>query len=439
VTRLRRRTDERAIRAVAWAAFALSLATRLYWVMRVQSPYAAVYSDMAGYVNRANALLTHAPNSFPRIDALYPYGTHYFYALVFGVFGFANERTVCVVQALLGAAPAWFFVRFAGRVFRGVAVPAALGALFAIWQPILWTTGFFLSEVPFIALLFWNSWLALRFAEARRGGLLLGATGAALFAIRPQFILTFGLFGLAYLLANRRRLFRRRALAQYAAVLAPWAIVLGFSVARHQRLTGHLGLISENGELNNVFAGTTVGKVEARWRAPNGARWFFQVEPPTKKYVGETEVVRVWGYLADPKVLGPIREAHLEGKSLAWRARRAVGNVALLWEVHGPWPENEPARAHPGLRKLLQVRFALGTRRLLLPLTILGLLLAKKRAPYVVAGAHLATLVVLSLFFFPEARYRGPYDPFMLVLGFAALARIYPRIRAWIVERERSN
>ena len=65
-------------------------------------------------------------------------------------------------------------------------IPLLLGVIFAIWQPIAWCAGFFVSEVPFIALLYWNIWLTLRFVETRRGGVLLGTTAAVLFAIRPQ-------------------------------------------------------------------------------------------------------------------------------------------------------------------------------------------------------------------------------------------------------------
>ncbi len=425
-----RRSDSRVVSAFAALSFVFALLVRLYWIFRIESPYDTVYSDMNGYVERARHLLSGAASSYPRLTALYPYGTHYLYAGLFGTVGYEQKTIVCIIQAVVCALPAYFFVLFAARLFKRAWAPGLLGVLFAIWQPIVWCTGYFLSEVPYIALLFVNSWLCLRFVERKKGALALGLTGAVLFAVRPQFILTFALLALVYLGASRTRLFRRFSIRRHALVLAPWLVVLAFSVGRHHRLTGHWGLISENGTLNRLFADTDIGRVEARWRASNGDYWSFNVQPPTKRAMNEHELAQLSGYIADAAVLAPVREQHLAGKSVGWRVVRALNNVRLLWDRNTPWPESE--RARTGLRKTLHVRFNAVARWIVIPLACLAVVVLRKSAALVVVLAHLATLVVLSMFFYPEARYRVPYDPFLLAMALAGVAQIWTSARRWV-------
>jgi hypothetical protein len=423
------------VHAFAALALALALAVRLYWVFRVQSPYAAIYSDMGGYVERANNLLNGIATSYPRLSALYPYGAHYFYAGEFAILGFHRQHLVSIAQAVLCASPTYFFVLFASRFFARAWAPGLLGVVFALWQPVVWCTGYFLSEVPYLAFLYLNAWLCLRFVETKRGGFALGLTSAILFTVRPQFILTFALLSLAYLWSERSRLLSRPMLGGCARVLAPWLVVLVFSVGRYHHLTGTWGLISENGQLNRVFSDTTVGRVEAHWKAPDGSAWGFTVVPPTKTRMNERDVVTLQGYIGDATLLAAVRAQHLQGKSMFWRIHRAFDNVRLLWDKNNPWPEEDGARA--GLRKHLQDGFNGATRWVVIPLAMLGLVVLPRRAPYVVVLAHLITLVVLSMFFLPEARYRVPYDPFLVLLAFAGTWRLESLVRTRLTARAR--
>lgn len=422
-----RSREQRRVYFFATLTTALALALRLYWVFRVQSPFDAVYSDMGGYVDRAKALLSGVTSTFPRLDALYPYGTHYFFAAEFWLFGYEAKTVICILHAFWCALPTFYFVLFASRFFSRAWVPGLLGVVFAAWQPLLWCTGFFLSEVPYIAFFFWNAWLCLRFVERRRGGLALGISGAILFAIRPQFILTFALLAVLHLWTARRRMLARSALTRYALTLAPWVFVVGFGMARFYLLTGHVGLISENGQLNRLFADTTIGRIESRWRSTSGADWMFWVSPPVKAKVHETQLVHLAGYLGDVNALAPVRREYLRDKSMSWRVRRAFRNVTLLWDKNEPWPESD--RAVRGLRLSLHRGFNQAVRYVVLPLAVIGAILVKKRAPAIIVLAHLATLIVLSMFFFPEARYRAPYDPFLVLLAMVALHRLWALAR----------
>lgn len=445
----------RRVRLAAIASAALAFAVRLFWVLRVQAPHDAVYSDMGGYVGRARALLSGEQSSFARLDALYPYGAHYFYAGVFRVFGYESRTAIAVLQAALTALPAYFFVLFASRFFRRPAWPAVLGLVFAVWQPVVWFTGYFLSEVPFLPLLYANTWLCVLFASrlgapssSSRGvvvaALGLGVTGAFLFAVRPQFILTFALLAVCLLWARRRHLLSlardRRVRMAVLALSVPWLVVLSFSAVRFHRLTGNWGLISENGQLNRLFADTTVGRIEARWRAPGGEPWSFWVSPPTKPAMGERDVLRLSGYLGDPEVLGAARAAQLADKSAWWRIRRATNNVRLLWDRNDPWPEADGARS--GLRLAAQRRAGDLARWLVVPLATLGLgvlLVYRRRAHVVIVAAHVITLVVLSMLFYPEARYRVPYDPMLMLVGVAGLGELARRARVHWLRRPRAS
>jgi hypothetical protein len=410
------------VRSIAWATVTLALFVRVYWVLRVQSPYDAIYSDMQGYVDRANAELGRGPTLYPRVMALYPYGAHYVYAALFRVIGFEHRTVIGLVQAALTAAPGYFLVLFASRLVTSERLLFAVGILFAAWQPVVWCVGYFLSEVPFLSLLFLNAWLCVRFAEQGKRPFALGLTGAVLFTIRPQFVLTFALLAVAYVIGRRKVAFGPRAVRRLGWVLAPWVVIVGFSAVRHRHFTGHWGLISENGAMNRFFADTTVAKLEARWTDSRGGQWFYWFESPAKKHVGERDVARINAYVAEPDVLDELRRHRLRGKSLAWRVKRALLAVRLLWDKNDPWPEVN--RAPPGLRLSLHLGFGSVVRWVLLPLACLGAVVARKGAAYVVVMAHLLTLVVLAMLFFPEARYRVPYDPFLLVLAAAAVGEV---------------
>ena len=66
-----------------------------------------------------------------------------------------------------------------------------------------------------------------------------------------------------------------------------------------------------------------------------------------------------------------------------------------------------------------------------LPLAAVGTLTARpRRAALAVVLAHVATAIGLAMFYFPEARYRCPYDPMLLLLAFAGLGALWSA-RPW--------
>src|SRR5260370_24201880 len=96
----------RGITLIAMCTFVLAFAVRLTWILHVQSPFDAVYSDMGGYVARAEGLLAHTLPADPRILSIYPPGTHVLLALEFLAFGRNATRAIAIVHAFVGAVPA---------------------------------------------------------------------------------------------------------------------------------------------------------------------------------------------------------------------------------------------------------------------------------------------------------------------------------------------
>ena len=71
----------------------------------------------------------------------------------------------------------------------------------------------------------------------------------------------------------------------------------------------------------------------------------------------------------------------------------------------------------------------------MIPLACVGVVVLRKRKALVVVLAHLVTLVILSMFFLAEARYRSPYDPFLILVATAGAARWGSMIRQSISSR----
>jgi hypothetical protein len=139
------------IAVIAMSAFLLAFVVRLIWILRVQSPLDAEYSDMRGYVARAEGLLAHDVPAEPRELTLYPFGTHCLLALEFLVLGRHAGRAIAVAHALVGAIPAACAPVLTVRLLPRRWAAALVGGLVALWVPQVCFAGFFLSEIWFSA------------------------------------------------------------------------------------------------------------------------------------------------------------------------------------------------------------------------------------------------------------------------------------------------
>jgi hypothetical protein len=132
---------------------ALALVTRLLWVLVIHPPGDYVFSDMGMYVKRARDLVNIGVQSGVRDLAWQAYGTHFLLALPFKIFGPGEPyRGAAVLWGLLGAAAVPLSYLVACRVLPTARLAKIAGVLALLWYPNLSTTGFFLSETPFLCL-----------------------------------------------------------------------------------------------------------------------------------------------------------------------------------------------------------------------------------------------------------------------------------------------
>jgi len=426
--------------AVVVGVFVIAFVVRLSWLVHVQSPLDSVYSDMAGYVDRAEQLLQHRMPAEPKVLALFPPGTHFIVALEFLAFGRNGRMGIAIAHALVGSVPAACAVALTVQLVPSLIAGALAGLLVAFWYPQVAFTGFFSSELWFAAAIAVQAWLGGRRWRRPAGEGLVGITSAAAIVIRSQFMLTWAIETAAVGLSRLRTRGLRRALLDVAFLAVPVAVTLTMTSLRFHRLTGRWGLVNESAG-NRLWADTDVCKIEASWRTPNGEEWSYWFSPPSKPSVKPSDTVTFRGYVVDPEILGRITAERTRGVPLRDRLRRRVHNVSLLLFENLPWPESnyhEPVR-FVGFGSV--DRHAIGEwfRAVLLfpvlPLGALGLALGRRNRTMFVLAANLFTLVFAAAFFFGEARYHVPYDPFFLVLAVVGAYELLRRAARHVARR----
>jgi hypothetical protein len=428
--RLRPLVEKRARRTIAFVVFVLAFVVRALWTLHVQSPLGAVYSDMGGYVSRAEMLLAGITPSEPRILALWPWGTHAVVALEFAMFGRHGATGIAYVHALVGALVAPAAALLTARFVRSKAAVAIAGVVVALWHPHVVYSGFFSSELWFSTAITLGSLLFVRHCEGRRGAFGAGLLFAFAFVNRPQIVLTAAMIGAVLVLGWRHRAAWRPRGGVVLLVL-PFVLAAMFSSVRLYRLTGRVGLINLYEQAQRLFGETNVEKLEAAWKAPNGDDWTWWASPHTKQPVHPEHTIRIDGFIADPVKLSAIRAERLRGVPWTARVARTLDNVALLVVRNNTWPENDFRRVR--FRAELQYVY----RQLLTPLLLLcavGLFcLRRHRAAALVVLANLATIIITAAIYLGEARYRVPYDPLVIVVatvgGHAVITRASRMIR----------
>ncbi len=460
----------------------LAFGVRLWWVLAVQPPGEAIFSDMRSYIHRAVWLLFDQQHvsRYRELDVvLFPYGTHYLHALQIWAFGLATPdlparipysfagvdfTAMAVVQALLGAAAVASAMLAARLAFRGPWGPLIVGALLVLWHPLISFTGYFTSETPFSCLVALGFWLWLRYAVTGRGAWLAGAAMAVGFTFRPQLLMT-GMLGLAWVALRHRRIpgFHWRQLAWIAL---PILAVVVFSAARYHSFMGEFGLISGNTAIGRFFAATDYDSIEAEKKR--------SFHPPARTADNGFEgAFHVPGFISDAAPLDRERERVWGGKTVAQKLWTLARNVGFLAHGNRIWPERSAslyAGLHAGAERRLELerdglsskqarklamierhaveresaeRSAWRTALLsiweplvlfgLVPLALFGLGLAVRRydPALELAGLHVVTMVYAAAMYFGEARYRVPYDTLLVLLAvsgaLAALRLVRPR------------
>jgi hypothetical protein len=435
---------------IAVAVFLLAFSVRFYWAVKIQSPWVAVYSDMAGYVDRANQLLSGKESADPRSMAFYPWGAHALIAAELWAFGKQSLLGIGFVHAFVGALPAFCATLLTARLVRSLAFVSLAGVAVALWHPQITYVGYFMSEIWFSGALLMTAWLVARHLDHKThaaGALAAGVALAVAFCVRPQVLMSCAIFAVGLVLLKGNQIIERVALAwhdrrsalhatyraivrplfhRWFLVLVPLAIAMGGSSYRLYRLSGgRIGIISENDALNRVFADTKIGKIESSWKNAKG-EWFGAWYAPAMKLPirGDGDTVSFTGYIGDPEILERIRKDQVKDVPIVKRIQRAMRNVrGLAWHCF-PNPEEDFARNDP--RRAFFQRFFYNATLGIMPLALVGLWGMRRKPAGLILIANLLSSPIVAALYFAEARHRVPYDPFLViaaVVGVTVIAR----------------
>ena len=431
----------------------LALLTRLLWVLVIHPPGNYVFSDMGMYVKRATDLAVNGPRDGVRDLAWQAYGTHFLLALPFKLFGAgAPFRAAAVLWGLLGAAAVPLTYLLACRVLPTARLAKTAGVAALLWYPNLSTTGFFLSETPFLCMqllaVYWLVQVLQTGARAWPAGL----AAALTFMLRPQSALFFALvFGLW--LVNARRLPWVRV-KQLLGVAVPLLLALGFSVWRYHSHTGRWDGIAENANMN-LTAGRCHNIVTQAFRSKadlkksekkNNTNDGRRVSLPGYRTLKQTfpdghplglnpamgsDTIRFVGYIGDPWIHRSLREECYRRTGVLGQLQYSLVNLSLQWFIARQWPDN--SKNHQYFLPVAEVYRYLFIVVVLLPSLVgVGLGLARwRRAPAATLLALcLLTSMILAAVFFGDVRLRTPYDPYALILALLAIHWASERWRA---------
>ena len=229
--------------AIAAAAFALALALRLSFLAE-HPPELYLVGDMALYAEQGQALFSRARVPW---DTFTPPGYPAFLAVL------GTVERVGAAQAVLGATTAALTTLLAHRLSRDALAAALAGVVTACYFPLVFYTGFVLTETLFAALLTALLWLALVACErgSRALGSVAGLTLALAATVRPSLLLFLPF--LAWMALGRGRFLKREVGVLRAALFA--ASVALALVAWHTSLVlGRPATIASNGGVNFYLA-----------------------------------------------------------------------------------------------------------------------------------------------------------------------------------------
>lgn len=417
-------------RGIVWTCWLGGGLLRLVYLLSIHPPQQHIYSDMAGYVHRARALLAGQVEGIA--DSLYPPGASYLFAALLKPD--ANGGLVVVVQWLLSLATLAGLWQL-GRRLYGNAVAVLVLAVAALYLPLFHYAALYLAENPFTCALVWAYVLLLRALAAPvpaatalwalAAGLVAGLAAALKSTILLPVLLT-GIAVLVWLRVQRRR----GALTLLFGVSLGLATVLLPLASRCTRLAeGHFCLVSTNTAMNALM-GHAGAKAEFRWNDEQRNLWF-SFTSPSAVLRGYREPVDLrFGAYDVPANLAELhrRIAADPGMALATSLR----NVADLFVGVDFWPPAVYGRRNwaRGYQNLY--------RWLLLPLALLWLLWRAPRMlrmkPDSLAEWLLLTpllgVIATAFISLGEVRFRIPFDGFVIVLAAqAALALIDRRQR----------
>jgi hypothetical protein len=407
---------------VAWAAVlafeAVMLPTLMLFVNR---PSKAVYSDMQGYVERAERLGTGA--QLTRFDAFFPPGTH---ALMAPAYALAPNKDVALalnegLWLLLSMAVFAVVSILAWQLFRHPLAAAAAAALLGSHAAFTAYTLYFLSEIPF-TLFMLSCWsmglLAWRAPPGSRRELLYyaltGMLAGAAVSIRPQFAVSAG--PLAFALLMRRPPFIR---VVPALVLAgSFAVLPALATRLNSHASGEPTGLANNGGFNFYQGHCPVDAVETR---KDG--WYYVWASPARlqrlKREGRQETRTViQGHMAWENAYFIELGMECIRKDGLAHLQRTFNNVADFFFLTNPWPAS-----HAGMPRL-----NMGANQaycaILFACVPFALWRARRRFAERFLLLHLLGALPVAVLIYGDSRFRIPYDTWGVLLAVGLVAAL---------------
>jgi hypothetical protein len=460
----------------------VAFAVRLHWNLVVHPPGDFIYSDMRGYLRRADGLFD---NKWERWEysAFYPFGTHVFHYAVLALFGremllhplAKGMRTdlpramradfdfrsvldatpphvpLAIAYAVVGALLVGYGYALARRVSKHGWVPPAVGAILVIYYPLISLGGYFLSEVPFAMCFVASTFHLVRMVDTghRRDAFAAGTFAALGFTLRPQILLSIALFGLLWIVA--RRAFPRVGIKQLLYAGAPLLLMMAFSAWRLHYHTGRYGLISENGKFNQVFGRCHNEKILALPDTPQRRRTSFGPPPLIQLAKRSAKLPGQWpqldpaidtmfeyrGYIGDSEILGAYIDECIAKTGWAKQVEYSAVNVLLLWRFNIMWPDSGKGEWRPYAQRWGSIHANL----FLIPalLSLASVWFVRRRPKLAVVSLHLWAILIVAVFYLGGARFRSPYDPFIILLAMEVYAIAAARVLTHWRGRNRRN
>ena len=309
----------------------------------------------------------------------------------------STPAAIKIVQSILGGIAVLLIASIAGAAAGQRAAVAAAG-LAAIYPPLVWISGYALSEVLYLPVALGCVVLLTRADTVPRGiaaGLLVGIA----VLVRPG-TLVFLPFAVLWLVRDRRPMLAVLFLVAVAAVMLPWT-------ARNYRAYGRVVLVASEGGVTfwtgnhplargegDLAANPQIKREEILFRSANSGLSAEALEP---LYYRDT--------------LRSIRQRP------GWWLGLLVKKAFYTFVPIGP------------SYTLHSSRYLLATvapYAMLAPLAIAGLvLIARQGRPPIYLYLLAASVVLTSLIFFPQERFRIPViDPLVIVGAAAAISGV---------------
>jgi hypothetical protein len=469
--------------------FIAALFVRLRWNLSIHPLDQYLYSDMKGYLGRADALLD-SPFSVREYDAFFPFGTTWMLAAIKLVFGRDNVSAIAVIYAVYGAVIVAAAHAIADRTIgdRAPWAGPVVGLFLLVYYPLIAIGGYVLSEVPFCVCLTLAVLLLVRLVDEGkpRDAWLLGLMLGLGMWFRPQLLLHVALIGSFWLFLRLRpgNPYPKLGWGHIVRIGIPIMLLLTLASIRFHVHTGRYGLVSENSSINLVFGRChnkgiysrrdDQGHGTVRFSPPpliqleahserNPDSWFktksvwgdhpepvegvpgFAVDEfgctrrPCRQPGSEVEYR---GYIGDGEIHRKlVRECLVRG-GVSRQAYFTVTHWLMLWRFNVMWPDQANPRprsveASEAWRYRQEV-WARVHRGVLMVPALIGLAFAfvpRRRPKQALLALNFWALIIVVGVWFGDIRLRVVYDPIIIVLAVLFYAEVWAAV--WPRARER--